>query len=98
MLKEHYALDTRQTLNYQKHLTEGTALPMLYAAAFLLVLVFWFGIHAWRARNDVWVNMHGASLFKRGETIQLHSTSQGVPARGRVLKVTRSALLVRPVK
>ena len=56
-----------------------------------------FGVQAWRQRRDVWVPMHSACMFQPGDEIKLNGTA-GPAGRARVLKVTRSALLVRPIK
>lgn len=70
---------------------------MFYVFAILCFLTAVVLRWRWAGRRDVWVHMHGAVMFQRGDSISLHSTREGVPARGIVRKVTRSALLVRPL-
>ena len=74
---------------------------MTTAAIVYCVLIFVgllaFGVQAWRQRRDVWVPMHSACMFQPGDEIKLNGTA-GPAGRARVLKVTRSALLVRPIK
>ncbi len=69
---------------------------MLYAAAFYLALIAIGAAVYWRQRHDFWLYAHSASLFAVGESIDL-SGIRGPYSRGVVLRVTRSALLVRPV-
>lgn len=70
---------------------------MSFAIAFFVsFLVSSFALAAWRKRRDVWIHMHSASLFARGDRISLHGTG-GKAQVGVVVRVTRSALLVRPL-
>ncbi len=72
---------------------------MLYAAAIYgslvsLILILLVGAY-WRQRRDVWIHTHSAPFFAIGERIEMQGR---LNEYGRVVRVTRYALLVRPCK
>lgn len=62
---------------------------------FLFLLLALLGVRWWQGRRDVWIAMNNAPFFVRGEVIIIGNTA--TRKRARVVKITRSALKVRPL-